>query len=93
MEFDDTDCLCAPRGYGAAWKFAIRLYQYRRWRIYAKALPAVKAFRAVAIFLRELTRNAEQLTNLQRWRRILSRAFQVFLQGRQLRSPPRLAPG
>jgi len=27
------------------------------------------------------------LTGLQRWRRILARAFQVFLQGRQLRSP------
>ena len=60
---------------------------------HAKALPAAKAFRAVAIFLRELTRNAEQLTDLQRWGRILARAFQVFLRGRQLRSPPRLAPG
>jgi len=44
-------------------------------------------------FLRGLAKNAEQLTGLQRWRRILARAFQVFLQGRQLRSPPRLAPG
>ena len=60
---------------------------------HARALPAAKAFRAVAIFLRGLAKNAEQLTGLQRWRRILARAFQVFLQGRQLRSPPRLAPG
>ena len=60
---------------------------------HARAIPAAKAFRAVAIFLRELAKNAEQLTGLQRWRRILARAFQVFLQGRQLRSPPRLAPG
>src|SRR5271166_5563972 len=60
---------------------------------HAQAIPAAKAFRAVAIFLRELAKNAEQLTVQQRWRRILTRAFQVFLQGRQLRSPPRLAPG
>ena len=59
---------------------------------HAQAIPAAKAFRAVAIFLRELAKNAEQLTGLQRWRRILTRAFQVFLQGRQLRSSPRLAP-
>src|ERR1039457_92056 len=60
---------------------------------HARAIPAAKAFRAVAIFLRGLAKNAEQLTGLQRWRRILARAFQVFLQGRQWRSPPRLAPG
>ena len=61
---------------------------------HARAIPAAKAFRAVAIFLRELANNnAEQLTGLQRWRQILARAFQVFLQGRQLHSPPRLAPG
>jgi hypothetical protein len=60
---------------------------------HAKNFPAAKAFRAVALFLHELTKNAEQLTGLQRWRRILARAFQVFLQGRQLRSPARLAPG
>jgi hypothetical protein len=59
---------------------------------HAKNFPAAKAFRAVAIFLRELAKDAEQLTGLQRWRRILARAFQVFLQGRQLRSPPRLVP-
>ena len=55
---------------------------------HARAIPAAKALRAVAIFLRELAKTAEQLTGLQRWRRILARAFQVFLQGRQLRSPP-----
>ena len=59
---------------------------------HAQAIPAAKALRAVAIFLRELAKTAEQLTGLQRWRRILARAFQVFRQGRQLRSPPRLAP-
>jgi hypothetical protein len=59
---------------------------------HARTIPAAKALRAVAIFLRKLAKNAEQLTGLQRWRRILARAFQVFLRGRQLRSPPRLAP-
>ncbi len=59
---------------------------------HARTIPAAKALRAVAIFLRELAKNAEQLTGLQRWRRILARAFQAFLRGRQLRSPPRLAP-
>jgi Transposase DDE domain group 1 len=60
---------------------------------HAKAIPAAKAFRAVAVFLRELAKNAERLTSLQRWQRILARAFQIFLQGRQFRSPPRLASG
>jgi hypothetical protein len=52
----------------------------------ARALPAV------ALFLRGLVANAEQLTQLQRWRANLARAFQVFLKGRRLRPPPRLAP-
>jgi hypothetical protein len=60
---------------------------------HAKSLPAAGALRAVALFLRSLVENAEQLTSLQRWRAILARAFQVFLHGRQLRLPPRLAPG
>jgi hypothetical protein len=59
---------------------------------HAKSVPAAKALRAVALFLRDLIKTAEQLTNLQRWRKILAKAFQVFLQGRQLRLPPRLAP-
>ena len=59
---------------------------------HAKNLAVAKAFRAVALFLRGITRNAEHLTGLQRWRRILARAFQTFLHDRQLRSPPRLAP-
>ena len=36
---------------------------------HAKAIPAAKALRAIAIFLRELAKTAEQLTGLQRWRR------------------------
>ena len=59
---------------------------------HAKAKPAAKALAAVAAFLRGLAQNAEQLTRLQKWRAILSRAFQAFLKGRLLRAPPRLAP-
>jgi Transposase DDE domain group 1 len=59
---------------------------------HAKAIPAAKALRAVALFLRALGKNAEQLTRLQIWRAILARAFQAFLQGRPLRLPLRLAP-
>ena len=59
---------------------------------HAMAKPAAKALMAVAAFLRGLAKNAEQLTRLQTWRAILSRAFQAFLNGRLLRPPPRLAP-
>ena len=60
---------------------------------HAKAKPAAKAsLAAVAAFLRGLAQTAEQLTRLQTWRAILSRAFQAFLNGRLLRAPPRLAP-
>jgi Transposase DDE domain group 1 len=59
---------------------------------HAEAKPAAKALAAVAAFLRSLAKNAEQSTRLQKWRAILSRAFQAFLNGRLLRAPPRLAP-
>ena len=59
---------------------------------HARAKPAAKALAAVAEFLRGLAENAEQLTRLQKWRAILSRAFKAFLKGRLLRPPPRLAP-
>jgi DDE family transposase len=59
---------------------------------HAKAKPAAQALAAVAAFLRGLAKNAEQLTRLEKWRAILSRAFQAFLNGRLLRAPPRLAP-
>jgi hypothetical protein len=55
---------------------------------HAKAEPAARALAAVAAFLRGLAKNAEQLTRLQTWRAILSRAFQAFLNGRLLRAPP-----
>ena len=49
------------------------------------------ASRRRPVLLRGLAKNAEQLTNLQRWREILARAFRVFLNSRPLRLPPRLA--
>jgi hypothetical protein len=60
---------------------------------HARSIPAAEALRAVAMFLRSLVRTAEQLTDLQRWREILARAFKAFLNGRPLRVPPRLKPG
>jgi hypothetical protein len=60
---------------------------------HARSVPAAGALRAVAMFLRSLVRSAEQLTDLQRWREILARAFKAFLKGRPLRVPPRLKPG
>ena len=59
----------------------------------ARSVPAADALRAVATFLRGLVKSAEQLTDLQRWREILARAFKAFLKGRPLRAPPRLKPG
>jgi hypothetical protein len=59
---------------------------------HARAKPAARALAAAAVFLRGLAKSAEQLTRLQKWRAILSRAFQAFLNGRLLRAPPRLAP-
>jgi Transposase DDE domain group 1 len=57
---------------------------------HAKAIPAAKALHSVIMFLRDLAKNAEQLTDLHKWKAILSKAFQAFLNGRQLRPPPRL---
>src|SRR5574337_1178604 len=54
---------------------------------HAKAEPAARALAAVAAFLRGLTKDAEQLTRLQTWQAILSRAFRAFLNGRPLRPP------
>ena len=57
-------------------------------------LPAARALAAsVASFLRGLAQSAEQLTSLQKWRAIVSRAFRAFLNGK-VRSArrPALAP-
>ena len=47
------------------------------------------ALTRIGLFLEALRSNAEQLTPLQRWYRILSAAFVRYLKGRQL-DPPRL---
>jgi len=56
---------------------------------HAKSIPAAKALRTVAMFLRALVKAAEQLAASQRWAAILARVFQAF---RPLRLPPHLAP-
>ncbi len=58
---------------------------------HARAKPAARALAALALILRGVGQNAEQLTRLQKWRAILSRAFRTFLHGRPIRPPPRLA--
>jgi hypothetical protein len=58
---------------------------------HARATPVAKALKAVAAFLREIAKNAEQLTRFERWLAILSRAFKTFLSGRRIRPAPRLA--
>jgi hypothetical protein len=52
---------------------------------------ARQALTRIAAFFADL-RNAEQLTTLDRWYRILSQALIKFLRGRKLVPPPRLQP-
>ena len=54
---------------------------------------ARRAFGRIAAFFAELRQTAEQLTALDRWYRILSRAMVKYLRGRQLVPPLRLQPG
>ena len=51
---------------------------------------AQRVLNGVANFLRGLVDNAEQLTNDEKWHRILSEALKFWLKGRQLRPPARL---
>ena len=57
---------------------------------HGKARWAAQVLAEVAAFLRTIKANAEQLTDEQRWYRILSHALRKFLKGRQLHPPPRL---
>mgnify|MGYP000122606904 CR=1 FL=1 len=53
-----------------------------------------EACRGIAEFFKTLRQTAEQLTPVQRWYRVLSRALIKYLNGRQLRPPALLpAPG
>jgi Transposase DDE domain group 1 len=57
---------------------------------HSRARWAGHVLTGVARFLRGLAKAAEQLTDSQRWTRILAHAFRSWLGGRQLRAPPRL---
>ena len=53
---------------------------------------ARRALTRIAAFFAELRATAEQLTDLDRWYRILSRALVKYLKGRQLDPPRQLQP-
>jgi hypothetical protein len=59
---------------------------------HAMAEKARRALIRIAAFFAELRATAEQLTALDRWLRILSRALVRYLHGRQLAPPKRLQP-
>ena len=58
---------------------------------HAKASKIADVFTKVSAFLKRIKTTAEQLTPMEKWRRILSAAFRYFLGGRILGSPGRLA--
>ena len=58
--------------------------------LHAEAQWVETACREIAAFFRTLRQTAEQLTHLQRWRVVLSRALVKHLRGRQLHGPPAL---
>jgi len=61
---------------------------------HAEAAWVEAACREIAAFFKTLRQTAEQLTPMQRWCRVLSRALVKYLNGRQLRPPALLpAPG
>ena len=53
----------------------------------AEAAWVERACREIATFFKTLRQTAEQLTPLQRWYRVLSRALVKYLNGRQLHPP------
>ena len=58
---------------------------------HSKALVIAEALTKVSDFLKRIKMTAEQLTQVARWRLILSAAFQQFLHGRVLGSVGHLA--
>ena len=58
---------------------------------HSKAPMIAAALNRVSRFLKRIKATAEQLTQLERWRLILTAAFQQFLRGKVLGSPGRLA--
>jgi hypothetical protein len=59
--------------------------------LHSKAGLIAKALTKVSSFLKRIKANAEQLTQPERWRLILSAAFQSFLRGKVLGTTRRLA--
>jgi hypothetical protein len=57
---------------------------------HAEAAWVESACREIAAFFKTLRQTAEQLTPLQRWYRVLSRALVKYLNGRELHPPPGL---
>jgi hypothetical protein len=55
---------------------------------HGKAERVRRMLAEVAVFFKSLRPKAEQLTDLERWYRILSRALVKYLKGRQLGPPP-----
>jgi hypothetical protein len=60
---------------------------------HSKAQVIAEALTKVSGFLKRINETAEQLTQVARWRLILSAAFQYFLRGRVLGNTGRLAEG
>lgn len=60
--------------------------------MHGDAETAVRALRSIAAFFAELKQTAEQLTDIERWCRILSRALIKYLKGRELKPPGWLLP-
>ena len=59
--------------------------------MHSKAGLIAKALAKVSLFLKRIKATAEQLTELERWRLILSAAFRSFLRGKVLGSTGRMA--
>ena len=55
--------------------------------MHGKGASARRALQAIAAFLEQLGKTAEQLTDIERWYRILSRALIKYLKGRDLKPP------
>ena len=58
--------------------------------MHGKGDAGSRALRAIAAFFTGLKETAEQLSDIERWCRILSRALIKYLQGRVLKPPGRL---
>ena len=60
--------------------------------IHGRRAQVQAALQRIAKFLAQLKKIAEQLTDAERWTRIVSFALRKYLRGRKLRPPPTLLP-